>query len=258
MFETAQNIRLQRSANYGDRRIPLNTKGNSLLSGNVFCGHCGARLVITTNGKKYLKKDGEVTVTPRTRYICYNRSRHSHLCDGQTGYTTKKLDTIIETIVHKLFQQLNDVPKDAVIAERYANKIGEYQSQLAAAKSTLQARTTEVLEYEAEVIKIIRGESKLNPDLLNKLYEDTKTKVAESEQVIERLTAQIQDGERMKDSLTQQFDDMKTWADIYDECDMASKKMILAKIMKAVKVKRDYEIEIDFTMNFEKFEEVCV
>jgi hypothetical protein len=124
-FETAQNILLQRSSDYADRRVPLNTRGSSLLSGNVFCGHCGARLVVTTNGKKYLRRDGDVTLTPRTRYVCYNRTRHSHLCDGQTGYTVKKLDAMVESVVRDLFEQLNDVPKDAIIAERYADKIAE-------------------------------------------------------------------------------------------------------------------------------------
>ena len=251
-FEMAENLRSQRSAAYKERCVPLNTKGSSLLSGNIFCGHCGARMTITTNGKKYHRQDGEVTVTPRTRYVCYNRTRHAHLCDGQTGYTVRKLDAIIETVVHNLFEQLNDVPKDAVIAERYANQIAEYQMQLTTAKATLRACTAEVLEYEAEVIKIIRGDSKLNPDLLNKLYEDAKAKAADAEQSAKQLEDQIQDGEKMKDALSQQFDNLRTWADMYDECDMETKKMILARIMKSVRVRRGYEIEIDFTIDFEK------
>ena len=39
---------------------------------------------------------------------------------------------------------------------------------------------------------------------------------------------------------------------MYDECDMDTKKMILSRIMQAVKVNRDYEIEIDFTVNCEE------
>ena len=50
-FEKAQEIAKKRSNDYSDRRIPLNTKGNALLSGNVFCGHCNARLTLTANGK---------------------------------------------------------------------------------------------------------------------------------------------------------------------------------------------------------------
>jgi transposase-like protein len=251
-FETAQDILTQRSTASKERNVPLNTKGSSLLSGNIYCGHCGARLIVTTNGKKRTRKDGEVTVTPRTRYVCYNRTRHSHLCDGQTGYTVGKLDAIMEAIVRDLFERLNDVPKDTIIAQRYASRIAEYQKQLATAKAVLQADTTEVLEYEAEVIKVIRGESKLNPDLLNKLHEEAKIKAAESELAVKRLVLQIQDGEQMKDSLSQQFDNLRTWADMYDGCDMETKKMILSRIMKAVKVSRDYEIEIDFTVDFEQ------
>ncbi|MDR2712731.1 MAG: recombinase family protein [Clostridiales bacterium] len=251
-FETTQNILMQRSANYQERRVPLNTKGKSLLSGNIFCGHCGARIIITTSGKKYERKDGSITVTPRTRYVCYNRTRHSHMCDGQTGYTVKKLDAIIEIVVRGLFKQLDDAPKNTVVSERYASQIAEYQIQLTTAKATSQARAAEVLEYESEVIKIIRGESKLNPDLLNKLHKEAKEKAAESEQTIKSLEAKIRGGEQMRNSLSQHFDDMMTWADIFDGCDMETKKMILSRIMKSVKVKRGYEIEIDLTVNCEQ------
>jgi hypothetical protein len=45
---------------------------------------------------------------------------------------------------------------------------------------------------------------------------------------------------------------MRTWADMYDECDMETKKMILSRIMNTVKVKRGYEIEIDLTVDCEE------
>ena len=252
-YETAQNILMQRSAEYKERRVPLNTKGKSLLSGNVFCGHCGARLTITTNGKKRVRKDGQVTVTPRTRYVCYNKTRHPGTCDGQTGYTVHKLDAIIESVVHNLFDQLNDVPKDTLVAARYSSKIAECQVQLDSAREALRTHSAEALEYEAEVIKVIRGQSKLNSDMLNKLYEEAKAKVAEHEKVVIRLEAQIQEGHRMKDDLSRQFVSLQTWSDMFDSCDLETKKMILSRIMQAVKVRRDYEIEIDFTLGIEQF-----
>jgi hypothetical protein len=60
------------------------------------------------------------------------------------------------------------------------------------------------------------------------------------------------DGEQMKTSISNQFDKLQTWADMYDDCDMETKKMILSRIMKAVKVKSGYEIKIDFTVDFEQ------
>ena len=109
------------------------------------------------------------------------------------------------------------------------------------------------MEYEGEVLKVIRGESKLTPDLLNKLYEDAKAKAADAgDKNVKRLEMQIQAGEKMKESLSRQYDDIRTWADMYDGCDMETKKMILSRIMKAVRVKRDYEIEIDLTVDCEQ------
>jgi len=186
-FEAVQNLMSLRSTQKEERTVPLNTKGSSLLSGNVFCGYCGARLTVTTNGKKYHRKDGEVTVTPRTRYVCYNKTRHKHLCDGQTGYTVSKLDNMGNEVVHQLFDRLNDLPKESIIEERYAEQIAECQMNLTNAKAAYQAHSAEMMEYEAEVLKVIRGESKLNSDLLNKLYEEAKEKAAQSGQAVRSL-----------------------------------------------------------------------
>lgn len=251
-FEMAQSLLRQRSTKQKERTVPLNTTGNSLLSGNVFCGHCGARLTVTTNGKKYHRKDGEVTVTPRTRYVCYNKTRHKHLCDGQTGYTVSKLDNIMDQVIHRLFERLNDLPKEHIIEERYTEQISEIKMQLTKARAMFQAHSAEVMEYEAEVLKIIRGESKLNSDLLNKLYEEARKKAEESAQTVSELNETLKNSEQMKVALSKQFDNIKSWSDMYDECGMETKKMILSYIMKSVRVSRDYEIEIDLTVDIEQ------
>jgi len=96
------------------------------------------------------------------------------------------------------------------------------------------------------------GDSKLSPDLLNKLYEEAKAKEEESALLIKRIEAQISDSEQMRDSLSLQYDEMRTWADIYDGIDMEAKNMILSRIMKNIRVRRDYEIEIDLTLGCEQ------
>ena len=54
----AQSLMTQRTnENKEYRTLPLNTTGQSLLSGNIFCGHCGGRLTLTINGKVYRQTD---------------------------------------------------------------------------------------------------------------------------------------------------------------------------------------------------------
>jgi len=251
-FEQVQLLMRERAKPKDERVVPLNTKGNSLLSGLGYCGHCGARLVITTSGKKRVRKDGTEVVTPKIRYVCYNRTRHKHKCDGQTGYTVGKLDKVIDAVMHNLFAHLNDLPKEEIINQRYAEQIGNIQMQLANARVAFQAHSAEVMEYEAEVIKVIRGESSINSELLNKLYEDAKRKAAESEQAVLQLGEKLKSREGMKSTLVKQFDDMKSWADMYDECGIETRKMILSHIIRSVRVKRDYNIEIDLNIACEE------
>lgn len=251
-FKLAQNIILQRSADYQDRRVPMNTRGNSLLSGNVFCGHCNARLTVTTCGKKYHRKDGEVTITPRTRYVCYNKTRHKHLCDGQTGYTAPKLDAVIDTVVRGLFAQLQDLPKDAVIAARYAEQIAAIKHNFTRAHQILQDNTAEMLEYEAETLKVIRGESRLSSDLLNKLYDDAKARVEQSAETVQQLEERLKSSKARKDELVRQYDTIHSWVDMYDQCDISTKKMIVTRLMRSIKVSRDYLVEIELTVDCEQ------
>ena len=193
-----------------------------------------------------------MTTTPRTRYVCYNKTRHAELCDGQTGYTVHKLDAVIETVVCGLFARLQDLPKEAIIAARCAEQIAETQRSLVRAREILQADSAELLEYEAEVIKVIRGESRLSSDLLNKLHDEAKARAEQSAQVVRQLEAQLQGSEERQAALAQQYDSMLTWADMYGQCDMAAKKMIVARLMRAVRFSRDYRVEIELTVDCEQ------
>ena len=42
------------------------------------------------------------------------------------------------------------------------------------------------------------------------------------------------------------------WADLYGDYDMETKKMILSRVMSSIKVSRDYEVEIDLTVDCEE------
>ena len=108
------------------------------------------------------------------------------------------------------------------------------------------------MQYEAEVIKVIRGESHLNADLLNKLYEEAQSKAIESDLKVKSLEEKIEECEEKRGSLAEQYDSMRSWADLYGDCDMETKKMILSRVMSSVKVSRDYEVEIDLTVDCEE------
>lgn len=253
LFDRAQRIMMQRGRNFQERRVPMNTKGASLLSGNLFCGHCGARLTLTTNGKKYLRKDGGVTMTPRLRYVCYNKTRHPELCNGQTGYTSRKLDGIIEKVAHAIFEQVREQPKAELLEQQFAAHITSCQGKLCKGREALASHQRDLQSYEAEVLKVIRGESSLDAALLNKLHEMAKEQVCTTREECLRLEEELHDTKQKQEALSRQYDDMITWSDLFEESPMDVKKMILSHLFRSVKVSRDYQLEIELDMLWEQF-----
>jgi hypothetical protein len=50
-----------------------------------------------------------------------------------------------------------------------------------------------------------------------------------------------------------QYDDLIRWADMFEDAPMETKKMIAASIISAVRVSRDYDVELDFNINPQDF-----
>lgn len=111
-FTRAQEIFRQRNEQKANQpRVPINMRGNSLLNGNVFCGHCGARLNLTTRQRVRRHADGTPVTSRRISYICYGKSRKLTKCDGQTTYVQANLDKMVDTVVKNIFRQMKGVSK---------------------------------------------------------------------------------------------------------------------------------------------------
>ncbi len=171
---------------------------------------------------------------------------------GQTGYTARKLDEIIEILIRKLFAKINDFPKEEIIDTQLKGQMEECKSNLVKARVSIKAHETEMQEYEAETLKVIRGVSNLNAELLNKLYLEAKGKVETDRKHIKILEEELDSSKQKSNELIRQYETLTSWADMYDGCELEARKMIVSQIMKKVKVHRDYELEIDFSLNCEQ------
>jgi len=104
-----------------------------------------------------------------------------------------------------------------------------------------------------ETLKVIRSKSNLNADLLNKRYSETKGIVETDRHHIVMLAEELDSSKQKIEELTRQYGTLTSWADMYDECEREARKMIVNQIMKKVKMYRDYELEIDFSLGWEQF-----
>ena len=121
-FALAQKLMAERVNEFNAQRtMPKNISGQALLSGNVFCGHCGGRLTLTTNGTVRHNLKGGTVFRRRVRYVCYNKTRHRVDCDGQTGYTTHILDGLVTRVLHQVFDKMKSIREDEIVSRTQMN-----------------------------------------------------------------------------------------------------------------------------------------
>ena len=106
VFDMVQDILYQRSHRQDEKsHVARTTKGDSLLSGCIVCGHCGTRIVAVRTNYKYGMVNGVPQRENRRGYICYHRSRRLNDCDGQSVYQAEKVENIVLKIVKEGLQR---------------------------------------------------------------------------------------------------------------------------------------------------------
>lgn len=250
-FERAQKIMADRTTHHAE--TPLNLKGQSLLVGNIYCGHCRNRLTLTTSGRKRTNKYGELVREVRARYQCHYNVRHPGECDGQSGYGVKKLDGIVDQIVRYQLSRISAASGAEIVAQQNEKAIELAKARYNVATTQLAEKQKELADYQAETIKVIRGESRLDIDLLNDLVGKAKQEIRTLTATVDAAKLELEQHMANSDLEQQEYEKIKNWADLYDTCTFAAKKMIISQFIKSVYVYRDYTLEIEFNVSFEDF-----
>lgn len=160
---------------------------------------------------------------------------------------------IIDKVVRQIFERMKAIPKSEIVNIRYREKMEERKALLKSAKSDYAKAAAELDTLRAEVIKSLRGESAFSQDLLSSLIADNEKKCLTIQRTMEVAQAAYDEGQAMLDALNAQYDDIISWADMYDSASMESKKMIVSCLVRRVEVYRDYRLHIDFNIDFEQF-----
>lgn len=251
-FDTVRRMLAVRSRqNEAIRSAPINTRGNSLLAGNVFCGHCGARLCITTSGQGRPRQDG--SDARRVRYTCQTKSRTHGECNGQTGYTVHILDKKIDAIVRGVLSKAKRMTRTEIMMACYNNDVMGKKALARKTEKDLAQAEKGLQNLTQELQKILRGESQFTPQMLNVAYAEQEQRCIELRETLSRLQQELENDEGKLQEISNFYDDMLEWAFAYDNASIDAKKMIVSQLIDRVYVFRDYKLQIKFNMSIEQF-----
>lgn len=123
-------------------------------------------------------------------------------------------------------------------------------------KKQLYEKQREIADYEAETIRVIRGESKLSGELLNTLI--TRAKEEEKQFAIARENAQAELDvlSASVERESEEYNRLTSWAEVYESLSFETRKMFIYQFIKSVHVFRDYDLEVEFNVSFEEFRDL--
>jgi len=252
VFAQAQEIMRQRTQPHSS--IPLNCKGKSLLVGNIYCAHCGNRLTLTTSGRNKRMPDGTIQKEIRMRYQCHYNVRHPGECDGQSGYSVKKVDAIVDQLIRMKFSEITAASESEILSSQHEKDIELARSKYEMAKAHVLDKQKELDDYKGETLKIIRGQSKMSIDLLNTMVAETEVQIKETQASVDAAEAELQELLETSEGLKREYDRLLSWADLYDKSSFEAKKMIVSQFIRSVRVGRGFNIEVDFNVSFDELQ----
>jgi len=222
--------------------------GASLLSGILYCAHCGHKLV-----GNYCTKNRNGVIYYRPIYRCYNGETKAKHCEGQTVYSAAKIEDAVLTDVSQYFATINsavDIEWKARARKRLRENAKDRQRAAEAKLTKLQA---DQLKLKAEIMKSINGESAFDTELLKEMMEENKRSQFETEEVIISYKDEVAREESRINRMNKQFNDIRDWSEQFRMASLDMQKMILARLIERITVDRDYNIEIHYYVTAEDF-----
>lgn len=237
-----------------DKNVPaghskVEIYGATLLSGILYCAHCGRKLVGSyctrtfRTGHRY----------HRPIYRCYYGSEKANQCDGQTVYSAAKIESIVITVVHNYFESIVNTV-DSVwqmqAKRQLQNKEGAALKQAQNELAKLQKQQNNLRQ---EVLKTISGEGTFDTDILKSLLAENKVAIEAAEKRVLECNERKENESGKIQMLAEQYQNILTWSSEFDQAEPDCKKMILARLIRKITVNRDYTITIDFYITEEQF-----
>ena len=253
-YEAVQFILEQRHRKDEEKRqIAMNTKGKAMLSGNIFCAHCGHRLTTICYQDKYERRDGTVNITNIIKYSCYHKSRKLCECNGATTYRADQVDAIVSDFMRDLFEMLKSSPDEELLERAFKRQNDADRANRKKAEQDLQKSCVQLEELQLEIGRSLTGDSIFSKADLSTAIQSLKLHIDECKKQLSEFEVKEEQGKDALEKFRPAFSRFKSWADEFDNATLEQKKMIAGQLFKRVEVGRDYKIHIVMNMTYRQF-----
>lgn len=227
---------------------PRKNVGNALLSGNVYCGHCGGRIFASTARKSH-HPTAPGTYARIPIYKCYNRTQHQERCNGPTSYRAEKVDAVITSLLKGIFEKAHSIDPRELIGHEVDASTKSAKQQLKKAKAELTRRSKELGRWSDLMLDSLDGKCAFTPEQIKMRMDTVQEAMDNLRHRIQTLQSEVSEISATTEALQEQHRQLITWAEVFDSATIEEKKMIATQLIRAVTLTRDYSIQIEFNIS---------
>jgi site-specific DNA recombinase len=178
-----------------------------------------------------------------------NGTRPAVILQNDVGNTHE----IIDKMVRQIFSRLRGIPKEQLITSRYAKETAERKNHLQALQAECDKAEKDLLALKAEILAVIKGESAFPKDTLAEMIAAQEKKHTELETLCEEASAELERNAELMANVSQLYEELISYADLYDSASFEAKKMIVSQLIRRVDVYRGYQIHVDFNFDLAQY-----
>ena len=254
VFEQAQYILAQRATeNEENRQIAMTTKSSALLSGIMYCAHCGGKLTSNVFRDKYTRSDGTVKTAEYLRYICYHKSRKLCECDGQSTYSAAKVDKAVCSAMADIFSSVSDAPDECELKRKF-------EKELAGSKAKQTKLELEIKRYEKQLDKLnseiadsLIGDSAYSPEQLSAAIKSVRSKLDDANSQLETIRNDLENRKAAMEKVKPSYDRFVGWAGEFEKASPEAKKMIISQLVSRIEISKGYKITMQVNLEYARF-----
>lgn len=254
IFIHVQDILNQRKSGFDESRsVGLTMRGKAMLSGNIYCKHCGNRLVTVSYVDTYRKVDGSISEHKYPKYQCYHKARKLCECDGQSAYKAEWVDKAVEGVLQKLFASFGEIEQNEQVKAIVSRRLAETQRKELFIKSKMLKSEKQLEELRKEMTKSLTGDSLYDKEDIAIAITELKGRVKKDQDELDRITRVKDDKERLLEQFFPTLKKVKSWAEEFESASLEEKKMICSTMFKRIEVGKGYEINLVLNTKYEDF-----
>ncbi len=163
----------------------------------------------------------------------------------------------LEAVVLEHLEKLRNVPeKSATEFVRNIDAIWACRDKVCWYKQAEQdffEAHKQITALEEQAMKYLTGENSLDIAIVNAMMPKYREKFHNAQSRMDEVKQKTDEEKETSRAAAQEVNDLISWADAFDEANIETKHMIIARLIERIDVGRDYDIQIKFRISVEQY-----